>query len=134
MSLLYCLNLYSSFDASVFSLVFAIIVAAFNIIYAGGVSDSSGLASPIDPAIDHQLRDSQVHNPSIIAEDVEVNDSLSMASCADHQLQNIQLVKQVVGSESLYLGRPDPPINQPNLNHSLAKSDESNDATCDVDF
>ncbi|KAK9212021.1 hypothetical protein WN943_001401 [Citrus x changshan-huyou] len=65
-------------------------IPSFNIIYAGGVSDSSGLASPIDPAVDHQLWDSQVHNPSIIVEDVEVNDNLSMASCADHQLQNIQ--------------------------------------------
>jgi len=44
------------------------------------------------------------------------------------------LVKQVGGSESLYSGRPDPPINPPNLNRSLGKSDESNDAMCDVDF
>ncbi|KAK9232711.1 hypothetical protein WN943_022959 [Citrus x changshan-huyou] len=74
-SLLYCLNLRyrfstasisiqelsvkNNFEASVFSLVFAIIVVAFNIIYAGGVSDSSSLASLIAPAADHQLRDSQ---------------------------------------------------------------------------
>ncbi|KAK9180888.1 hypothetical protein WN944_024024 [Citrus x changshan-huyou] len=49
------LGVKNSFDAYVFSLVFAIIVAAFNIIYAGGVSNSSGLASPIAPAADHQL-------------------------------------------------------------------------------
>ena len=40
------LGVKNSFDAYVFSLVFAIIVAAFNIIYAGGVSNSSSLASP----------------------------------------------------------------------------------------
>ncbi|KAK9174917.1 hypothetical protein WN944_026921 [Citrus x changshan-huyou] len=44
------------------------------------------------------------------------------------------LEAQVGGSESLYSGRPDPPINPPNLNRSLDKSDESNDAMCDVDF
>ena len=49
------LGVKNSFDAYVFSLVFAIIVAAFNIIYAGGVSNSSGFASPIAPAADHQL-------------------------------------------------------------------------------
>ncbi|KAK9211988.1 hypothetical protein WN943_001367 [Citrus x changshan-huyou] len=49
------LGVKNSFDTYVFSLVFTIIVAAFNIIYAGGVSNSSGLASPIAPAADHQL-------------------------------------------------------------------------------
>ena len=49
------LGVKNSFDAYVFSLVFAIIVAAFNIIYAGGVSNSSGFVSPIAPAADHQL-------------------------------------------------------------------------------
>ena len=44
------------------------------------------------------------------------------------------LVKQVVGSESLYSGRPNPSINPPNLNCSLAKLIKSNNATCDVDF
>ncbi|KAK9233185.1 hypothetical protein WN943_023434 [Citrus x changshan-huyou] len=52
---LFELGVKNSFDAYVFSLVFAIIVAAFNIIYAGGVSNSSGFASPIAPAADHQL-------------------------------------------------------------------------------
>ena len=55
------LGVKNKFDASVLPLVFAVIVAAFNIIYVREVSDSSGLASSLmAPAADQELQDLQV--------------------------------------------------------------------------
>ena len=43
-------------------------------------------------------------------------------------------VKQVEGSEPLFSGRLNPPINPLNLNRSLIELDASHDVTCNVDF